>query len=284
MGATGGLEVMKWRPPSKFLLAFGLIGWMTLITPAASAEKAKLGSFSYRAYYGGLPSVEIEARVHLMPRRYEISATGRSVGLLDYLFPFTSTVSGSGDLEDRPGTRHYSLQSTYRGRERLIQLVSQPGEPPQLSINPPIPVDERDPVPSSMQIGALDPLIALAAAAIQPAAAKVCSGTPRIFNGKARTDVYLEHVGAENLPQSQYSTFSGRAEKCVARYKTLAGGYKKSWFGGDGPPPIIQFWIARLGDANFWVPVRIQANTDLAQVLVHMTVSKFEPTNSIDNR
>jgi hypothetical protein len=250
----------------------------------ASATDAAVGELAYLAYYGGLSAVEIDSRITLTDRAYEMSTSGRSVGFLDFLFPFQSHVTARGGFNEDMGPRHFAVESTFRGKAREIAGINGPNTPPVWTITPPIPTDERDPVPLNLRNGALDPIAAVVVAATSSTALEACSGTLQIFNGKVRTDVHLTHIGKENIPTSRFSMFSGAADKCEARYEVLAGGYKKSWFGSDGPPPVIQFWIARVDGATFWVPVRMEANTELAKVLVHLTAATISPDRSIKQR
>ena len=249
-------------------------------TPAISGDGG-LAKLSYKAYYGGLAAAEIDARITISDGRYTLSTTGKSIGFLDYLFPFLSRASGRGGLGEHATPRDFVLESTFRGRSRKIKGTAAANTAPIWTVSPPIPIDERDPVPETLRLGALDPVAALVGAATLKTAREVCSGTSRVFNGKVRTDVHLTHLGAEALRPNDFSSFSGAAEKCKARYETLAGGYKRSWFGSDAPPPEILFWITRIEGSDFWIPVRVEASTELAKVLVHLTAATMGPARSI---
>jgi hypothetical protein len=249
--------------------------------PSLSLNENGVTELSYSAFYGGLEAAKIDARIAVSNGQYEVSTTVGSTGFLDYLFPFTSHTSGKGGFLRNPGVREFSLVSTFRGRTRKIKGTSGANVIPVWMITPPIPLDERDPVPQKLRIGVFDPVSALVNAAIRETAQEACSGTSRIFNGKVRTNIHLNYLGQEDLRSTRFSSFSGPAEKCEARYKTLAGGYKKSWFGSEAPPPEILYWISRIEGSEFWIPVRIEATTELAKVLVHLTAATTEQVNSI---
>ncbi|MDA9975715.1 DUF3108 domain-containing protein [Alphaproteobacteria bacterium] len=262
-----------------------LLAFCFLASPdRASASNAAVGELTYRAYYGGLSAVEIDARLGLTDKTYELSTSGRSIGFLDFLFPFQSTVTGRGGTAKDRGFRHFTVESTYKGKMLEITGLTGTNTAPVWTVIPLIPTDERDPVPLNLRTKALDPIAALFAAATSSTALEACSGTLQIFNGKVRTDVHLTHIGKEDILTSRFSIFSGAADKCEARYKVLAGGYKKSWFGNDRPSPVIQFWIARIDGATFWVPVRMEAKTEFAKVLVHLTAATISPDRSIKQR
>lgn len=269
------------RHSLRLLALLILAGPMAVPPSPALAGDTGFADLSYRAYYGGLSAVDIDAKITIANGRYEISTVSKSIGFLDFLFPFISRASGTGGLRENPARRNFALSSTFRGRSREIMGISVADTSPVWTVTPPIPTDERDPVPERLRIGTQDPMAALVSAATTKAAREACSGTSRVFNGKVRTDVHLTHLGREVLKPNDFSNFSGLTEKCEARYETLAGGYKKSWFGSDGPPPAVQFWITRIENSDFWVPVRVEASTDLAKVLVHLTAISPGPARSI---
>ena len=255
----------------RWLIKVFLISLVVLTCSSAQANETATGRMAYRAYFGGLAAVDVKAEIALTQMSYWVAATGRSAGFLDYLFPFSAHAVGRGSLNDpKNGDRGFALNSVFRGVPREIRLEFARGNTSLVRINPAIPPEDRDPVPRGLQ-NAFDPISALIASGFQKDAGAVCSGTLPVFNGKARSDITLLHTGHDILKSNVYSVFSGPTEKCEARYRTLAGGYKKSWFGRDEPPPVIRFWIAPIGPLGFWAPVRVQAEMAHASIVVHLT-------------
>jgi hypothetical protein len=256
---------------------YWIVGVIALTTGALAqtsevdAAENAAARLTYEAYYGGISAVEIEAKISVSGGAYELSTSGKSIGFLEYLFPFQSHAHGTGPLETRSGAREFAITSSYRGKSRRIKGSTKPEAAPVWTVEPPIPLDERDPVPDDLRMDSLDPMAAVVAAATRASPQDACGGTARVYNGKVRTDVHLNHLGSEVLSANRFSSYSGPAEKCEARYETLAGAYKKSWFGSDTPPPVIQFWIAQVDGSRFWIPVRVEASTEIAKVLVHLT-------------
>lgn len=263
------------------VVALVLAGLTAGFSPTAAASDASVAKLAYRAYYGGLSAVEIQATITVSNQGYEVASVGHSIGFLDYLFPFQSRANGSGSFGNALESAEFSLESMYRGRSRQIRGLTKANGAPDWSVKPPIPLDERDPVPLRLRAESLDPVAAQVAAAVRQSARETCGGTSRIFNGKVRTDIHLSHLGSETLVPTRFSDFSGPTEKCRARYETLAGGYKKSWFGEDSPPPDIDFWITRLEGSNFWIPVRVEADIKPVKVLVHLTSATVDAENLI---
>lgn len=274
----------KWLASLVTLASISLTSISLAQEALAGTRNNGAGIFNYQAYYGGLTAVEIEAKVSVSEDRYEVSTVGRSIGFLDLLFPFQSSARGTGPIGAKGDPRDFDITSTYRGKSRRIKGTSTTSAAPVWTVTPPIPLDERDPVPNDLRMESQDPMAALVAAATRGEPGDVCGGTAKIYNGKVRTNVHLTHVGSEVLTANHFSSFSGPAEKCEARYETLAGAYKKSWFGSDAPPPVIQLWIARIDESAFWVPVRVEASAEFAKVLVHLTDARIGTKGSISNR
>lgn len=254
------------------------------LAPGTGAADGVAARLTYEAFYGGISAVEIEAKISVTESAYELSTMGKSIGFLDFLFPFQSHAIGTGPLETESGARAFAITSSYRGKARRIKGTMDPKTAPIWTVEPPIPLDERDPVPNAMRMESLDPMAAIVSAATRTSARDACGGTSRIYNGKVRTNIHLTHLGSEVLAANRFSSFSGPAEKCEARYETLAGAYKKSWFGSDTPPPTIRFWIAQVDGSRFWIPVRVEASTELAKILVHLTDATIGKPGLADSR
>ncbi|MBM85516.1 MAG: hypothetical protein CMM47_05795 [Rhodospirillaceae bacterium] len=249
-----------------------LTSLLVLVSGYAQAGETVNGRLGYRAYFGGLAAADMMTIVTLTPLNYRVSTNSRSTGFLDYLLPFTSRTFGRGSVIDpKNGDRGFILDSVFRGKWQEIRLEYSGGGAPRVSINPAIPIEDRDPVPHNLRSATFDPISAFITIALQKDAGSVCSGTLPVFNGKTRADITLSHTGHEALKANNYSVFSGPAEKCEARYRTLAGGYKKSWLRRDEPPPVIHFWIAPIGPLGSWAPVRLQAEIARASIVVHLT-------------
>lgn len=251
--------------------------WTGLITVLGSqtgfADKAL--KLDYVGYYGGLEAVRVDVSITLAEGRYAVTSATRSTGFLDYLSSFHSAVHGRGAWPLGSDQR-FSLKSAYSGKQRRIELQRLPQGNFEVAITPPIPADERDPVPPSLQQDSRDPIATFMQLAMQPTATALCSGMMPIFNGKIRSDVQFRHLGSEDLQASSYSRFQGRAEKCQMTYAVRAGGYKKSWFGKDQAAPVIEVWFARRDDLAMWLPVRVRTETALATIFLHLTSPTFD--------
>ncbi|MEE3049479.1 MAG: DUF3108 domain-containing protein [Pseudomonadota bacterium] len=247
------------------ILAGGAITAAMLAGPATAATE-----LDYVAYYGGLEAVRVTARVDITGARYHITSDARSSGFLDWMFPFQARVDGHG-ATDRPWrANQYNQTSVYRGNRRRISLARAADGALEEDVRPPVPIEDRDPVPPALRRTGVNPLAALAMAASKPAVAEACANTLPIYNGKARTDWTLRYLGPATLKGSRHAPFDGAAERCLLTFEVLAGGYKKSWFGEDQPPPEVEIWLAKAAGPDFWVPVRLRLDTELATIFWHL--------------
>lgn len=249
-----------------FLAIVGCLG----AAPAVAGDRILL---SYRLYYGGLAVADIASTVDLAGDGYRIEGEGRSLGLLDLVFPITVRNEGTGRIVD--GTVlpvKYESRGRFRGEDRLTSLRHVADAPPKLELLPPPDPERRDPVPPELQRGALDPYAALATVALRPAAHQPCDGVLPVFTGQVRSDLRLAGGAEVELPRTDYSAYHGPARLCEVTYETLAGGYKKSWWGKGREREPTKVWVARLDENGPWLPVRVEGIGPLgATVIGHLT-------------
>src|SRR5262249_31572256 len=109
-----------------------------------------------------------------------------------------------------------------------------------------------------------------------------CEGSFPVFDGKRRFNVTLQDKGMENVPQSDYSSFSGEALKCTLKVEPVAGfkekDKKRGWMAVQShteerkKPPTL--WLARVDEAGPVVPVRMEIASDYGAVVAHLTKTR----------
>ncbi len=251
-------------------LAVGAVAAM--LTTGLDASAQTVIEADYQVFLGGLRVVEIEARTEIAPGGYSIESLGRSSGLLDTLFSFESRSTASGRIvngEIIP--ERFQVRGIVRDEVRELDLEHRDGAPPSLRIDPPIDPEERDPVPEHLQVDIVDPLSAIVHASLSWRNSTPCDDTIPVFNGRARTNITLAPAGKERLKKSRHSSFEGEAYVCEVSFETLAGGFKKPWFGKDRKADPIKLWIAKLDGTDFWTPVRMAGDAVIGTAFVHLT-------------
>lgn len=248
-------------------LFLGLIGGALLVSRADAREL----DLSYTIYFGGFSVAAFDSKIAVDRSAYRVTTNARSLGVLDYFFPIEVTSEGTGKVTDygvKPET--FSSTGTFNGEPRRIALTSRDGAVPSVVMHPPRDPEKRDAVPEDLQHGTIDPYAAVISLALT-AKLNPCEEELQVFNGRTRTDFRISHVGSDILNKSEYSIFDGPAELCEVEYETLAGGYKKSWFGKDKDNTVTRLWVARLTEGGAWVPVRLESEGPFGMIVGHIT-------------
>lgn len=249
-----------------------LLGFLSVAFLANRADAREL-DLSYAIYFGGLSVAEFDSKIEVGSTSYRVVTKARSTGILDYFFPIDVTSEGLGQRrgsEIAPDL--FRSNGTFDGEPRRILLRARNGASPEVSIHPPRDPEKRDAVPEALQLGTVDPYAAVVALALK-ADGHPCEAEIPVFNGRSRTDFRLRPVGTEQLEKTEYSAFAGEADVCEVEYDTLAGGYKKSWFGQDKTDSRTRLWVARLSEGGPWVPVRLMSEGRFGAVVGHITAA-----------
>ena len=248
-------------------LFLGLIGGALL----ASRADARELDLSYTIYFGGFSVAAFDSKIAIDRSAYRVTTNARSLGILDFFFPIDVSSEGTGQVTVRgikPET--YRSNGTFDGKPRRITLMTRDGAVPSVSMHPPRDPEKRDAVPEDLQRGTIDPYAAVVSLALT-SKANPCEEELQVFNGRTRTDFRLSHAGTDVLKKTNYSVFDGRAERCEVAYETLAGGYKKPWFGEDKTDAVTRLWVARLTEGGSWVPVRLESEGPFGMIVGHIT-------------
>ena len=238
--------------------------------PKARADAREL-DLSYTIYFGGFSVAAVDSTIKVDRSAYRVTTSARSLGILDFFFPIAVTSEGAGQLTGS-GVKPESYRSTgtFDGKPRRITLTSRDGSVPSVVLQPPRDPEKRDAVPEDLQRGTIDPYAAVVSLALT-AKPTPCTQDLQVFNGRTRTDFRLFHAGSDSLKKTDYSAFSGVAEICRVEYETLAGGYKKPWFGEDKTDAVTRLWVARLSPGGPWIPVRLESEGRFGSLVGHIT-------------
>jgi hypothetical protein len=222
----------------------------------------------YAVRYGPLQIMEMRTTTRLEGDRYHASTDVRTVGVAGVLFPWQAS-SGSlgvrGDNDIRP--IRYHTAGEYRGRRRTAELDYQDGEI-HVRIDPPPELDDRDPVPATLQRGTVDPITATLSAVLSG-----CRGQLRVFDGRRRYDVTLNDLGDAETPSSRHGIYSGTARHCRAVIKTLAG-FWRSEPRHDERPSQVDCWLAVPRPGLLAVPVYLEMSAPRGTLAIHLSAAE----------
>lgn len=266
-----------------------ILAVLTLLaaTPALAPALAQDGQpqpgdlrLGYAVYVGGLHMLDATAHLGMAPDRYRIGLQAATDGFLGRVADWRTDVLATGRLGQGalPKPDLYRSVGAWRSQPRNTTLTYDADGVPALTVAEPKPEDDREPVPDSLRPHTLDPLSAMVAALVSVAAGKDCGVTVPVYDGRQRYDLSFLPRGDEVLQASDLSSFAGPAKACGLDYKPLAGRWKeqdsrrdrderqgRSGRGGD-----VTFWLAPPRPGAPPVPVKMQADSPLGPVLVHL--------------
>lgn len=236
---------------------------------------------SYDLWLGGFQPVGVEARLHSKDDAYEIDFEAKTEGFTGWLYPYAMTGRADGKINGGkllPGGYRTVSESGSKRKETafiyqangLIDVTRKPGDSDG--------GDSDDDAPKARDIskGAMDPAAALFSIAENVARAEACRGRVPVFDGKRRYDLTLRDRGETTLKRTRYGIYSGPAMHCQAAVSKLAGFKTKKKLSGR-LPPVIDIWLAKVTDAGPAVPVRLQGDSSLGQVIIHLVDARIEP-------
>jgi len=214
-------------------------------------------------------------RVNLSETDYDAQISIRTAGLADWLFNSTYDNTSRGA---RVGDDIYPAEynSDFRGRRdddyQLVEIGYEGTTPYLINSDPSYgPRLERFPVTEEQRENSYDPL---------NAAMHLISGMPfsedapcgdriRVFDGRRRYDLVMEHVGYEEIRVRRGEVWDGETLVCQLNYEEVAG-FKPQPEDDELPRPPMTLYIAEL-DEGYFVPVRVRAPTPLGSMVMIAT-------------
>ena len=241
---------------------------------AAAAEPRKV-DLGYAVYIGGIDAVDVTIGLLLDDDSYRLDLTTEVSGLIRLVLPWSLQVRTEGRVRAAalvPDTAH--TESTWRGKRRWTTLEFRDGLPAIVDSGP---KPKRIEVPEEHLRGAIDATSAILTAARATARPGSCSIRVPVFDGRSRFDAVFEAFQEGTLRRTGHSAYSGKAVPCDLGIEVLHGRRKKSDYGGlAGGERTMTFWFARLFDGVQPLPVRIEHDTDLGGVIVHLTHARVD--------
>lgn len=244
---------------------------------ALGGEATRL-DLAFHIYTGGYHAVTMAASLDLGPERYRLETRTSTNGLADVIFRFTQTARVEGALTES-GPRPLRFESTSDGRWnfRLIEMSYGTEGPELRKLEPPAESDERDQVPGHLRQATLDPLSAAISAVLREPALP-CTGSAPVFDGRRRYNLNFEAAGYDTLKPDEPGGFGGEALRCRIVFEPIAGFMKQYEERTREARPPTELWLARIGGARQWLPVRMVSHSGLGRATGHLVSA------SVDNR
>ncbi len=240
---------------------------------AEPAAPAKTLEAEYIVTWLGLPVYAAKIAIAWNGERYRLRFHAEAVGILRLATNTTTveweTTGRRAEGEVQP--ERFLQANTFRKQTRRITLAYSAKGPPAVSVAPPESPGKRPPVPEPLKAGTLDPLSATFAALAKPLDAKTCGYDAKVFEGLRRTDVRLEHAGAERTPAHRLPGLDRQAIVCRMHAKRVAGYEPKHFKQNPEPLPPAILWVAKHAEAGLWLPAQLRYESQVGPIYARLT-------------
>lgn len=255
--------------------------------PALAAPDARPGDLrlTYSIYLGGIRVLDAEAHLGYGPEAYRIGIKAQTDGFLGQVANWRADVASHGRLAPGglPRPELYRSISAWRDKPRNTTVEYTADGVPTVTVAEPPPSEDREPVPDNLKPGTVDPMTAVVAALHAAAEGRGCGGTVPVYDGRQRFDLVWETKGEETLAPSDLSAFTGTAIACTLDYEPVAGRWREDRQRRDRDDEgrrrqrdvIVSIWLGEAVADRPPVPVRLEADTNLGKLVVHL--SKAQP-------
>ncbi len=248
-----------------FLVALGV----SLFTPQAMASSTGVTA-NFELYMGGFQVAKADIELGLYDDCFDLRLAAEPYGVVSYLTSF-KLVSWADGCRKSAGVvpASYSVDYFKDGRKkRWVRVDYRGASGPLIRAEPAPENDNRDPVPFGLRTGSLDPLSAVFAIIETITREGRCEGGRPVYDGRRLFQVKLSHVGAVELPPSDYAAYAGTAIECLVRIEKVAG-FKKSEIRKRHFPEKVRVYLAEAVAGAPLLPVRLEADYRFGQIRVH---------------
>lgn len=202
---------------------------------------------------------------------YEIVSSQRSVGFLDWIFPWRSATEVTGLFRGPASVpTSYRSEGVFRGNPRKVELFFEDGKVVRMDTVPENRDDERDEVPLELRAGAIDPVSAILAAIRKANDTGSCSARVPVFDGRQRYDIVFEDLGPREVPRHHASAFQGMARACEFNWVPIAGRRRNANITAANDRRGGLAYLAPIGVGAAEAPVRIEFHAWFGTVVGHL--------------
>jgi hypothetical protein len=250
------------------LAALGCLVTLSGAGIATAADSATTATYLFS--WAGMDVGELRVEIVETGGAYRATWSGRTIGLVGALFPFTSAGTADGHRVDgryQAGT--YDAHSAWRDGGTASRVMFGPdGRAIEIEV-PPADLTDREPVPEALRRGP-DPasLALLAITSARPGAGLTATS----FDGKRAVAFVLACQSGAEVTEAGLT--------CTIRSRLLAGAARR-W--GDqqrqaAEPRPVQVWLQRSGPVHVFWPARVEAPSRFGTIEVRLScLTQHEP-------
>ena len=244
------------------------IGLAGVATGSAGPAAAETRGFDFQVAWGNFTLAEARVQVSLLGERYSLRGSGQTEGLLGLFVDWegrsqTDGIAANGRM--RP-LRH-SHQGTWRGETRRTEVDWSAEGAPRVRNEPPPDETEVTPVPETSTLGTVDPFTVVLMVSDSLKKRGRCEARAKVWDGRRRYDLRVDHEGAEVLVADRPWSYAGRSVKCRLSIERI-GGFRReagAWKAKDDSGERA-IWVADIGGGTY-APVRAELETAFGTVV-----------------
>lgn len=242
---------------------------LTFLGMAVPASAETIGA-RYEIYAGGFHALGIHARAVVTEETYDIEASLKTTGFIDWILRFSQTLTGRGQIGSSTTPLLYLSEGTFFGTQRTTRLDYRPEGRIEATLRPSNEDDDRTPITEDMKLGTIDPMsVFVAVNRSARETGEPCNAKVPVFDGRRRFNVVLEQDGVSAVEPSRFTAFSGPALRCKFSMERL-GGFQANPRFNARTPRISTLFLARFGEGAMWLPVRLESDSTFGYVIGHL--------------
>ncbi len=236
-----------------------------LSTSALAADWTSF-SGSYSVSLAGVPIGKVNLDATVNDKAYRLAGGGKISGVAQLFAQGKGRVASVGTFaRNKPVPSRYDYSETSGGEDLAIGIALRGGNVTAANVVPPLDrMNERVPVTKAHKRGVVDPLSMLVVPVSNVAkamAGDACNRTIPVYDGRARFDIKLRHIGGETVSADGYS---GPAVICRIIFKAVSGHRKgRKEISEAESQADIRLWLAPVGDTKVLAPYKLTAKTSV---------------------
>ncbi|WP_169542843.1 DUF3108 domain-containing protein [Sneathiella aquimaris] len=242
---------------------------MSFATETSANEPLRL---KHSVYLGGLYLGSVKTDVREAGNTYAIMSEARSNSSLTWMFEWIANATSSGTVFKNKVVPDYHFhQSAWNDKKRGATLTfdADGDVKAELVGKKNTNLQKYTPLPKDGLRNSVDPMSMILSAVLSYETDNRCDGYYPVFDGRRRYDVKLTDAGEKVFKPSKYSVFSGKASGCRINIIEKGGFKRDADYKLDEDEELI-VWVAKPVEDGRPVPVRMQVQTDLGSMEMHL--------------
>lgn len=231
-------------------------------------------------YAGGIHALQSNLAIDIKDKkRYHISLTAKTYGLLGKMAPWEGTFETYGWQDDVFHPELHQSIATWRKEDDIKKYsYHKNGSFKSFSLKDGGHDGSIQKVPSELTEGTSDALTATLNTMRGIATTGKCEGSTDVFDGKRRFKLVFQEKKKVQLEASRWNVYSGPAIECSVEVKPVAGAWHKKprgWMSiqeqGQKRGTMPTVWFAQVVPGQPAVPVKVRVKTAYGTLFMHMT-------------